>query len=268
MGNQALNQQQPHWVWILFLIIVAFSVLFPFMVMLSGAFSLDKGVSFNNLQTVWQKIPFLQYTLNSLWVATLSSLGQLLLASLAAYGFSKLQFKYKNALFFAVLLTMMVPPQVNLVPLFMVVKHLGMLDTHWALIIPAWFGVFGIFMLRQWFLSLPDALFEAAWLDGCTHWQYFFKVALPLVKPALVALGLYCFIANYNSLMWPLISIHSEGLRTLPLGIVELKNTYRDAIDWGVLMAASFLSILPILILYLVGQKQLQQGLMQGALKG
>lgn len=222
----------------------------------------------SHYQTVFEKIPLFQYSINSLLISFVASLGQLAISAMAAFGFAKLHFPGRDKLFFLVLLTMMVPPQVNIVPLFLVMKTLHWVDSIWALIIPGCFGAFGIFLLRQWFMNIPQELEDAARMDGANTWQVFLRVALPMVIPAIVALGIYSFIINWNSFMWPLIVIQSDTLRTLPLGIAELKNTYRDVIDWGVMMAACTISVLPILLLYLSTQRHLTRNLVQGAIKG
>jgi multiple sugar transport system permease protein len=259
---------------------LALAVILPFWVMLTGSVSptelLSSGrlplfpthVTGEHYQHAWQQVPMLQYTWNSLWVSFLASSGQVFVSAMAAFGFAKLRFPGRDSLFFAVLLTMMVPPQVNLVPLFLVMKSLHWVNTLWALIIPGCFGAFGIFLLRQWFLTIPSELDDAARLDGASTWQFYWRVALPMVLPALATLGIYSFIVNWNSFMWPLVIIQSDALRTLPLGLAELKNTYRDAIDWGVMMAACTISVMPIVLLYVATQKQLTRNLVQGAVKG
>lgn len=266
------------WFWWAILATLAMAMLLPFWVMISGSLTPSeqmthaslwpKQLDFNHYTTVFDKIPLLRYSLNSFLVAFLASIGQVMLSSMAAFGFAKLRFAGRDKLFFLVLLTMMIPPQVNLVPLFLVMKTLHWIDTIWALIIPGCFGAFGIFLLRQWFLTVPNELEDAANLDGATTWQFFRRIALPIVLPAVITLGIYSFIVNWNSFMWPLIVVQSDTLRTLPLGIAELKNTYRDVIDWGVMMAACTISVMPILLLYAATQKQLTRNLVQGAVKG
>lgn len=265
--------------WVLLLATFALALVLPFWVMLSGSLMtseqlnsqhvglLPRALTFTHYIEAFQKVPLGQYLLNSILVSATASIIQLLIAAMAAFGFAQLNFRGKNILFAIVLMTMMVPPQVNLVPLFLLMKSAHLVDTIWALVIPGCISAFGIFLLRQWFLGLPKDLESAATLDGCNTWQYFWKIALPLVLPALVALGLYAFIGNWNNFIWPLVVIQSDHLRTLPLGLSELKNTYRDAIDWGVMMAASTVSILPIVILYLFGQRYFKNALLQGGIK-
>jgi multiple sugar transport system permease protein len=162
---------------------------------------------------------------------------------------------------------MMIPPQVNIVPLFLVMKLFHWVDSYAGLVVPGLFGAFGVFLLRQWFNALPQELEEAARMDGCNPWQVFVHVALPLARPALAALAIFVFIGSWNSFMWPLVITQSDAMRTLPVGISALKSSFRDVTDWGVLMAASTLSIIPIVLVFLAGQRQFIRGLLQGGVK-
>ncbi len=220
-----------------------------------------------NYQTVFQQVPMARYFLNSLIVATVTTGGQLILSAMAAFGFSRLVFPGRNLLFMVFLVTMMIPPQVNIVPLFFVMKTFHWVDTYAGLIVPGLFGAFGVFLLRQWFNAMPKELEEAAYLDGCNPFQMFWRIALPLARPVLAALGIFVFIGAWNSFMWPLIITQSDELRTLPVGIAALKSSYRDITQWGVLMAASTLSVIPVIALFVIGQKQFIEGLLQGSVK-
>ncbi|MCA9840929.1 MAG: carbohydrate ABC transporter permease [Cyanobacteria bacterium HKST-UBA03] len=261
MGCGALATIGPFWV------MVSTSLMTKAQVFQFPPALIPMPVTWHNYGQVFAQVPFLTYFLNSLLVATLTTAGQVLFCAMAAYAFSRLHFPFKNGLFFMVLITMMIPPQVNIVPLFFVMKSFGWIDTYAGLIVPGLFGAFGVFLLRQWFNGLPLELEEAARLDGCNPWQVFVTVALPLARPALAALGILAFIGSWNSFMWPLIVVQSEGLSTLPVGIAALQSSYRDVTDWGVLMAASTLSVLPVIMLFLVGQKQFVEGLLQGSVK-
>jgi multiple sugar transport system permease protein len=205
---------------------------------------------------------------NSLWIATITTLGHVLIAAMSGYAFARWQFPYKNLVFFAVLITLMIPPQVNIIPLFMEMSFLGLLDTPLALILPGLFGGFGVFLCRQWFLGFPQSLEEAATLDGCTPWQTFWHVALPTATPILITLGLFVFVASWNSFMWPLVAIHSPEQYTLPLGMANLKHQYRDIVDWPVVMAAATVTVLPVVGLFVAVQRWVTKGLMAGAVKG
>lgn len=220
-----------------------------------------------NYQRLFDQAPMGVYFINSVVIALITTVGHVLFSAMAGYAFSRMHFPHKNKLFFVFLITMMVPPQVNIVPLFFLMKTFHWLDTYLALIVPGLFGAFGVFMLRQWFNGLPKELEEAARMDGCNPWQIFWKVALPLATPALAALAIFVFINTWNSFMWPLIVTNSESMRTLPVGIATLKGSFRDTTDWTVLMAAATLSILPVVIVFLIGQKQFMKGILAGSVK-
>ncbi len=220
-----------------------------------------------NYARLFAQAPMGLYFWNSLLVSVLTTAGYLMIAAMAGYAFSRFHFPFKNGIFFLFLMTLMVPPQVNIVPLFFLMKSFHWLDTYWALIVPGLFGAFGVFMLRQWFNGFPKELEEAARMDGCNPWQIFWRIALPLAVPSLAALGIFTFISSWNSFMWPLIVTNSEAIRTLPVGIATLKGSYRDATDWTVLMAAATLSILPVIVVFLIGQKQFMQGILTGGVK-
>lgn len=257
----------------------ALAMVGPFWVMLSTSVMTQAQVfhfppsvwpdpmSWGNYHSVLTQVPFVRYFINSLLVATVTTVGQVLFCAMAAYGFSRLQFPGKTPLFFVCLITMMIPPQVNIVPLFFVMKSFHWIDSYPGLIVPGLFGAFGVFMLRQWFNGLPKELEEAATLDGCNPFQIFWQVALPLARPALAALAILAFVGSWNNFMWPLIITQSESLRTLPVGIAALKSSFRDVTDWGVLMAASSMAVVPVLVLFVVGQRQFIEGLLQGGVK-
>lgn len=220
-----------------------------------------------NYGRLFAQVPMGRYVWNSVLVAGLTTVGYVVLASMAGYAFSRLRFPHKNLIFFVFLMTMMVPPQVNIVPLFFMMKQFHWLDTYAALVVPGLFGAFGVFMLRQWFNGLPRELEDAARMDGCNPWQIFWRVAFPLATPALAALAIFVFITTWNSFMWPLIVTHSDELRTLPVGIAALKGSFRDTTDWPVLMAAATLSIVPVVVVFLLGQRQFMQGILAGGVK-
>ena len=273
------NHVSPSWFWWLAVVCGLLAVLLPFWVMIVTSLMSPADTShypprllpshwqWSNYAKVFTTIPFARYFLNSLVVASLTTMGLVLTSAMAGYGFARLQFPYKNQWFWLCLVTLMIPPQVNLVPLFFEMKLMHWIDTYWALVIPGIFGAFGVFLMRQWFLGLPKELEEAAWVDGCNPLSVFFRIALPLSLPALVALAIFTFIGSWNSLLWPMIVTQSESLRTLPVGISALKSSYRDVTDWGVLMAATTLSVLPVMALFLIGQKPFVEGLMSGSVK-
>lgn len=205
---------------------------------------------------------------NSVLVAVLTVAGQILTGAMAGYAFARMSFRGRDVLFFIVLMTMMVPVQVNLVPLFALVARLGWVDTYQALIIPDLAGAFGIFLFRQWFMGLPKELEDAARLDGCSPWRFFWTVALPTATPAVATLGIFQFLASWNTFMWPLVATHADHLRTLPVGLAAFRASMRETTDWPLLMAATTVAIVPAIIVFLFLQKQFMKGLMDGAVKG
>ena len=261
------------------LILGAFSMLFPFFWMLATSFMgseqiFSGGVNFiphpfvlDNYIAITQKIPVFRYFLNSVIVAVLTTFGQVFISALAGYAFARLSFRGSGALFFIFLVTMMIPPQVNIIPLFFLMKQLGWIDTYQALVVPGMFGGFGIFMMRQWFKSLPKSLEEAAKIDGCNYFQTFFKIALPLGMPAVATLAVFTFITTWNSFMWPLIVINSESMRTMPVGLAIFKGSFRETTEWGELTACALIAIIPVIVVFLAGQKYFIKGLMSGAVK-
>lgn len=221
----------------------------------------------SNYTRLFTSIPMARYALNSALVSVITTVVHVFLCAMAGYGFAKFEFKGKTLLFTLCLLTLLIPPQVNIVPLFFMMNQFDWMNTYWALIVPGLFGAFGIILLRQWFSTLPNELLDAAHLDGCNAWQTFIKVALPLATPALAALAIFVFIGSWNSFMWPLIVTHSPELRTLPVGLAELKGSYRDVMDWSVLMAAATVSVIPVCVVFLLGQRQFLTGLTEGGVK-
>ena len=209
----------------------------------------------------------MRYFLNSLFVACLTALGQVFISALAGYAFARIKFKGSNLLFFIILVTMFIPPQVNVIPLFFLMRRLHLADTYSALILPGLFGGFGVFMMRQYFLSFPKELEDASVTDGCNKFQTFFKIICPLAIPALSALGIFTFITSWNGFIWPLIIINSESMYTMPLGLAVFKGSYREIIMWNDLTACAFICVLPAIIIFLLGKKYIISGFMKGAIK-
>jgi multiple sugar transport system permease protein len=257
----------------------AFSMLFPFFWMFATSFMsstqilsgvvnfLPKPFVLQNYIDINQKIPIAQYFLNSLFVAVLTTFGQVIFSAFAGYSFARMNFKGKDVLFFVFLVTMMIPPQVNIIPLFFLMKELSWIDTYQALVVPGLFGGFGVFLMRQWFKGLPKSLEDAAKIDGCNYFQTFFKIALPLGMPALATLSIFTFITSWNSFMWPLIVTNSDMMRTLPVGLAVFKGSFRETTEWGQLMACAVIAIIPVIAVFLAGQKYFIKGLMAGAIK-
>jgi len=220
-----------------------------------------------NYPEVAKAIPVVTYFFNSAVVAVITTIGQLVIASMAGYAFARIEFKHREPLFLVFLATTMVPPQVNIVPLFFIMRELHWIDTYPALIVPGLFGGFGIFLMRQWFKTLPVGLEDAAKIDGCNPFQTYLRVALPVALPALATLGIFTFILTWNSFMWPLIVTNSDSMRTLPVGLAIFKGSFRETTEWGQLMACAVISVIPVIGVFLLGQKYFIKGIMLGGMK-
>lgn len=261
------------------LIIIALSMFFPFLAMLNLALTTEDeifnnvGVFFHanltleNFKHVFSEIPITKYFINSIIVAVITTVGQVIISSLAGYSFARLNFKHKEFWFLVILITMMVPPQVNIIPLFFLMRELHLVDTYPALILPGLFGGFGVFLMRQYFLSLPKDLEDSAKIDGCNLFQSFFKIGFPLALPAIVTLAIFTFVTTWNSFMWPLIVTNSEAMRTLPVGLAIFKGSFREITLWGDLLACSVVCTIPVIIIFLLGKKYFLSDLLSGAVK-
>ena len=259
------------------LILLALSMLIPFIMMflisLSGQENIftdykNINLSFCAYKNVFHSIPVVKYFLNSLIVALVTTIGQVAISALAGYGFARANFKGKDILFFIFILTMMVPSQVNIVPLFYLMSKLGWINTYQALIVPGLFGGFGVFFMRQYFMSSSRELEEASRLDGCNIWQTFFKIALPCALPAIATLSIFTFVTTWNSFMWPLIVTNTESMRTLAVGLTIFKGTFREITLWGELMACACICSIPVILVFITGKKYLINNPLDGAVKG
>lgn len=204
---------------------------------------------------------------NSVFVASLETLLTLLVCSLAAYGFARLEFPGRNLIFYSLLFALMVPSQVTLIPSFLLVRWLGWLDSYQGVVLPEIAGVFGVFLLRQFFLSVPRELEEAATIDGASRLRIFGQIALPLVRSGLVAITIIVFLGSWNNLFWPLIVLNRLEMRTLTVGLTVLRGTY-GAEQMGVVMAGAAVASVPVLIVYGIFQRQILQSISMTGLKG
>lgn len=213
-------------------------------------------------------VPMVRYALNSLGVALAITLGQLVFNTLAAYAFAKIPFRGRDMLFIAYLATMMVPSQVTIIPLFILIKELHLVDTYGGLIVPYVCGsAFGIFLIRQYFLTIPRDLEDAARVDGAGHLRILWHVAVPLAKPALATFAVFSFMFFWNDFMWPLIVTNSDSMKTLTVGLASLAQGQYGT-DWPLLMAGAAFSIVPILIAFIFAQRYFVQGVALTGLKG
>jgi multiple sugar transport system permease protein len=220
-----------------------------------------------NYVELFQQVPFAQFIFNSFKVSVLAVLGQLLTTSMAGFVFARLKFRGREVLFILLLITLMIPPQVTLIPQYLIFRELGWINTHLALIMPFWFGgAFGTFLMRQYFLAIPQDLVDAAKLDGCTPFRMYWEIFLPLSVPALAALAIFVFLERWNDLLQPLIYLNSIELMTVTMGISYFLGQYYA--DTPLLIAASCVGIVPTIIVFLLAQRYFIQGVVMSGLKG
>ena len=263
----------------LFLTIGAIIMAFPFIWMLSTSFKTTGGVSqlppqlipnpfrWENYETVWERVNFGRYTLNSGIIVALDMAGTLISCSFVAFGLAMFRFRGRAAIYVAMLATLMMPGQVTLIPSYFIWKTFGALDSYYPLVVPSFLGgAFGIFLLHQFMKSLPKEMYEAAVVDGYNPIHILFRIYLPLCKPAIAALGVFTFMGTWNNTLGPLIYLQNKDLYTLPLGLLFLRSNL-DA-NTALLMAGSVIITLPVVIVYLFAQKQFVQGIAYTGLKG
>lgn len=250
----------------------------PFLWMVSSSFKnleevmeipirwIPETFRFHNYAEVFTIIPMARFILNSFFISVTVTVLTLFVSSLAAYAFARLSFKGRHALFFMFLATLMVPHQVTMIPNFMIMKYLGWLNTYYALIIPSIFSAFGVFMMRQFFLTIPKELEEAARMDGCNRFRIYWNIMLPLAKPAFVTLGIFTFLGEWNSFLWPLIVIDDLNLQPIQVGLRTFMGEFGT--DWHLMMAGALIAELPILIFYGFCQKYIIEGIATSGIKG
>lgn len=213
-------------------------------------------VDWTNYVKIWQVVPFFRFFLNSVFVALCVTAGHVLASACAAYAFARLKFPGRDALFFAYIATMMIPGSVTIIPVFIIMKLFGWVDTYRALIIPGMFSAFGTFLLRQFFLTISQDVEDAAKIDGASTLRIFWRIILPMSKPALAALTTATFMGNWQSFMWPLLVVDSVEKKTLPIGLAYFQELYQYANpNWPLLMAGSLVAMLPIVLLFLFNQR-------------
>lgn len=223
------------------------------------------GYVFHNYLQAWETAPWGRYFFNSFFTALTQVAVGLFLAALAAFALARLPFPGKEGVFVLILATMMVPGEVLLIPNYVLLARLGWLDTYYALIVPWLASVFGVFLLRQFFLSLPQDLFDAARIDGAGPLAQLFRIALPLAVPGMISYGIFTFLGAYNALLWPLIVTQSPEMRTVQLGLQAFVQEAGS--DYGALMAASTFVILPVILGYFLAQRQFTEGIARSGLK-
>ncbi len=219
-----------------------------------------------NYARVFDQVGYGTYFFNSLFVAGWVTLLQIITCSMAAYAFSRLRWPGRDQLFLLYLGTLMIPGVVLMAPNFAIILQLGMFNTYAGLIIPSAFSAYGTFLLRQFMLTIPPSLDEAASIDGAGHWRIFTQVILPLARPGIIVMSIFTFLFNYNSFFWPLILVKDDNLRTLPIGLLQFEASHGR--DTPLIMAGSLMAMAPPILLFLLLQKHLVKGVQLGAVKG
>ncbi len=256
----------------------AIVMIVPFLWMLSTAVK-EPGAAFvyppqwiptvitgESFQAVWTKVPFGRYLLNSAVVAVGVTVAEVLTSALAAFAFARLRFPGRDRFFLLYLGTLMVPGQVTIIPNFIIMRHFGWINTYQGLIVPAAFTAFGTFLLRQYFLSIPRELEEAARIDGATYFQVWWRIILPLARPALATLAVFSFMGSWNGFLWPFIMVSSPEMRTLTVALRSFQSEYGT--EWSLLMAGSLIALLPMLLIFLAAQQYFVRGIATTGLGG
>lgn len=263
--------------WLLCLLgaVLAFVAVFPLVWMLIGSFKTAEEVNspalipqtftLENYVYVFSEVPFARYLVNSFFVSAVVTVVSLWFHSMAAYALARLDFPGREGIFLAIFSTMLVSAPVTIIPTFIIVRTLGMVDNYAGLIVPALFNAFGIFLLRQFYISLPDELEEAALVDGASYWRIYWRIILPLSRPILAALAVFFFLANWNSFVWPMTITSDPNLRVVQLGIQTFQQQY--AADWNYILAAATVAALPTIAIFFVFQKQIVASIKTSGLK-
>lgn len=223
-------------------------------------------VTLDSYRRLFEIFPMGRMFLNSMVVAILAMLGQLLTCSMAAYAFARIKFRGSNALFLIYLATLMVPSQVTITPLFIMMRLFGWINTYQGLILPGAFSAFGTFLLRQAFLTIPKELEEAATMDGASYWTIFSRIMIPLSKPAVATVAIFAFMNSWNAFLWPLFVVRETVIMTLPVGLATLQGRYLT--EWNLVMAGTVITVLPMFIVYLFTQQYMVKGFVNSGLKG
>ena len=227
---------------------------------------IPKNPTLENYIYIWTESQFSRWMLNSLWVATFSTASVVFFDSLVGYTLAKFTFRGQTIVFIAILSTLMIPTEMLIIPWYMMSREFGWIDTYWGIAFPGLMTGFGTFLMRQFFMGLPDELIEAARIDGWSEFAIWSRIAMPLVVPALSALAIFHFLGNWTAFIWPLIVTNSPELYTIPVGLASFNGEFQT--DWEIVMTASCLATLPTLLVFLVLQKFIIRGVMLAGLKG
>ena len=262
------------------LILFGAIVVIPFLWMILSSFKdageiwtfppvfMPKKFQWSNYRDAWDALPFDRFLFNSIIVTVCVTIGQLFTCSLGGYAFARLRFPGRDKIFLLYLATMMIPFPVMMIPLFIIMRTLGWIDTLIALIVPGLFSAWGTFLMRQYMLGIPKALEDAARIDGCSYWRLYWNIIVPLCKPVFATLGIFTFMGTWNEFFWPLIMINTISAKTLPLGLVMFQTRIAAETPWHLIMAASCAIVLPIIVLFIIGQKYYVKGIVMSGIKG
>ncbi|NLP34292.1 MAG: carbohydrate ABC transporter permease [Clostridiales bacterium] len=260
------------------LTIVGFTMIVPFAWTLSSSLKFDREIfeypikwipevlRWSNYKEVWTRVPFLTYYLNTIKLSVIVTIGQLVTCSLAAYSFSKLSFPGRDKIFLFYLATMMVPWHAIMIPQFIIIKGLGLYDSHTAIVLLNLFSAFGVFLLRQFMLGIPTELSEAARIDGCSEIKIYSKIIMPICKPGLATLTVFTFNHMWNDYLGPMIYLNTDNLKTIQIGLAAFRSQY--GAEYGLIMAGTVSALFPMVLIYCIAQKYLIEGIAFSGLKG
>ncbi len=227
---------------------------------------IPKKVTLTHYKDLFVEVNFLRHFINSTIVAAAVTVLGLLLNSIAGYAFAKFRFPGRDRIFAILIIALMIPGQVTMMPVFMILKKMGLINSYWGLIVSGTVSVYSIFLMRQFVQTIPNDLIESARIDGCSEFGIFWKVIIPLCKPVLATLGIFTFMSSWNSFLWPLIVMIKEEMYTLPVALANLNGQH--ATNYGLLMAGAVVVVIPVIIVFLFAQKYIIEGISTTGLKG
>jgi multiple sugar transport system permease protein len=274
--KEARKRAVARWLLYLILLIGGLGMVFPFVWMIASSLKQAQDIytlsiiptspTLDNYRQVIEDTSYARWFLNSLVIAMISTASVAFFDSLAGYTLAKFRFPGSFLIFVLILSTLMVPTEMLVIPWFMMSIEFGWTDSYWGIMFPGVISAFGVFLMRQFFSGVPNDLIDAARIDGFTEFQIFWKIAIPLVKPALAALCIFNFLGNWNAYIWPLIVVRSDEMRTLPVGIAFFSSESGSA--FHLIMAAAALATIPVIVVFLVFQKQIIKGIVLTGIKG
>ena len=267
-----------HSVLFVVLLVIGLTMLVPFFWTLSSSLKYDREIfeypikwipevlRWSNYEEVWTRVNFLTYYLNTIKLSLIVTIGQVVTCSLAAYSFAKMDYPGRDKIFLCYLATMMVPWHAIMIPQFIIIKNLGFYDSHWSIILMNLFSAFGVFLLRQFMLGIPMELSEAARIDGCGELKIYSQIIMPMCKPGLATLVVFTFNFMWNDYMGPMIYLNTDKLKTIQIGLAAFRTEY--GAEYGLIMAGTVCALIPMLLIFIVGQKYLVEGIAFSGLKG